>query len=238
VVGLGAFGRLAAGTLARHANVIGIDPNADAPTPAGVTRGVLDDLASCGVVVLAVPMDGLEAALAEAAPRVRPGALVLDVCSVKSRPIELMLAKLPPHCRVIGTHPLFGPQTAAEVGLSGQTVALCPARAPRSVVRLLRRFLERRLGLHAIEVGADEHDRQMAMVQVVTHLIGRTATAMQLPDLPLATLAYTRLLQLKRNTEQDSAALFDTIQHWNPHAADARRGLMEAVQKVVNEAHA
>lgn len=236
IVGLGAFGRLAAATLARHAEVVGIDPDASTPTPEGVTRGHLSDLRRCGVVVLAVPVAQLAGVLDEVAPIVRAGAVVVDVASVKSKPIELMLAKLPPHCRVIGTHPLFGPQTAAEVGLSGQTVALCPARAPRSVVRLLRRFLERRLGLHAIEVGADEHDRQMAMVQVVTHLIGRTATAMPLPDLPLATLAYTRLLQLKRNTEQDSAALFDTIQHWNPHAADARRRLLEAVEAVVKDA--
>ncbi|MEL7474349.1 MAG: hypothetical protein AAGK04_13605 [Planctomycetota bacterium] len=100
-------------------------------------------------------------------------------------------------------------------------------------MRLFRRFLERRLGLHAIEVGADEHDRQMAMVQVVTHLIGRTASAMELPDLPLATLAYTRLLQLKRNTESDSQELFDTIQHWNPHAESARRALREAIADVV-----
>lgn len=235
LVGLGAFGRLAGTTLAGHVReIVGLDPG-PAETPPGVRRGALDDLGRCGVVVLAVPLGDFEPALRAVGPALAPGTLVVDVASVKTRPVELMLRHAPSSCRVIGTHPLFGPQTAAEVGLSGQTVALCPARAPRSVVRLLRRFLEHRLGLHAIEISADEHDRQMAMVQAVTHVIGRAATAMALPDLPLATLAYTRLLQLKRNTERDSKALYDTIQHGNAHASDARRRLLDALDRVVRE---
>ncbi|MEL7474348.1 MAG: prephenate dehydrogenase/arogenate dehydrogenase family protein, partial [Planctomycetota bacterium] len=78
--------------------------------------------------MLAIPVAVFEDALATIAPVLEPGTLVVDVASVKVRPIELMLGALPQHCRVIGAHPLFGPQTAAEVGLSGQTVAVCPAR--------------------------------------------------------------------------------------------------------------
>ena len=56
----------------------------------------------------------------------------------------------------------------------------------------------------------------MAFIQVITHLVGHAANEMDLPDLPLATLAYTRLLQLKRNTHGDSEEMFRAIQNANP----------------------
>ena len=59
---------------------------------------------------------------------------------------------------------------------------------------------------------------------------------MDLPDLPLATLAYTRLLQMKRNTQGDSPELFAAIQTHNPHAADTRQRFLEAMNAIIARA--
>lgn len=191
-----------------------------------------DEAAMCDVCVLAVPMQAMESVCGQLAPHLGVQTLVADVSSIKTGPVETMLRTLPSQVEILGTHPLFGPQTVGEVGLAGQSIALCPVRVSDERLRAAREFLSNTLGLHVIETTPDEHDRQMALVQVVTHLVGHAASEMDLPELPLATLAYKRLLQMKHNVERDSEELFEAIQTLNPYAADVRRRFVEAVRRL------
>ncbi|MEO0716533.1 MAG: hypothetical protein AAFY58_06035, partial [Planctomycetota bacterium] len=88
------------------------------------------------------------------------------------------------------------------------------------------------LGLRLIDRTPDEHDREMALVQVLTHWIGHAGREMGWPELETATVAYTRLMQLTHNVEHDSEALFETIQRFNPHAAEARERFIAALDAV------
>jgi prephenate dehydrogenase len=235
LIGLGAFGRLAAGLLREHAEVLVHDPNTDdaAVRGLGVAPVSIEDAAASGLVILCVPVQVIPMVCVTIAPMLPEGALVSDVCSVKLRPVEWMLNTLPPHCRVLGTHPLFGPQTAGELGgVAGEPIVLCPARVEPEHYARVRNFLETGMGLRTLEMTADEHDQQMAFVQGLTHLIGRAACEMRLPDLPASTLAYRRLLQLKHNTECDAPELFEAIQKLNPYAQNARRVFVKAIEEV------
>lgn len=241
ILGLGAFGRLMAASLAPHLPVIGFDPGANRLANTGdpgalFSVGTLEQACGCDVVVLAVNLQHLREAIDAAAPHLHKDSLVLDVCSVKLRPVELLGAHLPESVEILGTHPLFGPQTVREKGLKGQPIALCPVRSAPETYRRVRTFLADVLGLNTIEVSADEHDRQMAMVQVITHLVGHAANEMDLPELPLATLAYRRLLQLKVNTQGDSEEMFRAIQNVNPYAADTRRRFLQAMRVIGDKA--
>lgn len=236
IIGLGAFGSLLASALAQHLDVVAFDVRGNEP-PTGVSAGSIDDACARGVVVPAVNVQQLGAVLDQIAPRLREGALVADVCSVKAGPIAMMLDRLPAGVRVLGTHPLFGPQSVAELGLKGQRIALCPARIDPPALGAVRAFLTDRLGLMAIEVGADEHDRQMAEVQALTHLVGHAVRALGLGDRAqgepaLGTLAHRRLVQLANNIAGDSPELFEAIQRHNPHAASIRARFAEAVEAV------
>lgn len=236
--GFGAFGRLASEHLVHLADVLVHDPNADAGAvrALGATPARLPEAAACDAVLLAVPVQTLGEVLGAISPHVREGALVADVCSVKTEPIRLMLETLPAHAQVLGTHPLFGPQTASEQGtIVGQTVALCPARMDPAWLARVRELLGS-LGLEIVETDPDEHDRQMAWVQVLTHLVGHAAGEMDLPELPLATVAYTRLMQLRRNVSGDTEELFAAIQTHNPHAAAMRQRFFEAMKGVIERA--
>ncbi|MCL4221981.1 MAG: prephenate dehydrogenase/arogenate dehydrogenase family protein [Phycisphaerales bacterium] len=231
LLGFGAFGRLAAQHLAPHCDLLVHDPVADRADirSVGASPCSCDEAATCDVCVLAVPMQAMETVCRQLAPHMGERTLVADVGSIKTGPVQTMLRTLPPRVELLGTHPLFGPQTVGEVGLPGQTIALCPVRLSDERLRQAREFLGNTLGLHVIETTPDEHDRQMALVQVVTHLVGHAASEMNLPELPLATLAYKRLLQMKHNVERDSEELFEAIQTLNPYAADVRRRFVEAV---------
>jgi len=228
IIGLGAFGRLVHDRLAATGEVFGFDPSV-----AGAdSTDALERASQAEAVIFAVSVQRLQSVLAIFAPRLRPGTIVADVCSVKIRPCQMMLEQLPGDCEIIGTHPLFGPQTVAEKGLAGCTIALCPVRCTERTMQAARGLLAGDLGLSIVETSADDHDRQMASVQALTHLIGHAAASLDLPETDLATLAYRRLLRIRENVIGDSPELFDAIQTWNPYAAGARERMLDAMHGV------
>lgn len=239
LIGFGAFGALAARHLSHHAEVFAHDPRGmeDQIRDAGARPAALEDAAGADTLLLCVPVQALPVVCVTVGPLLREGALVCDVGSVKLRPVAWMIDTLPKHAQVLGTHPLFGPQTAGELGgIANEPIVLCPARLHDDTLPRVHAFLESTLKLRVIEMTADEHDQQMAFVQGITHLIGRAASAMRLQDFPTATLAYRRLLQMKSNTERDAPELFEAIQHLNPYAANARRAFLDSVRDLVESA--
>jgi chorismate mutase/prephenate dehydrogenase len=65
---------------------------------------------------------------------------------------------------VVGTHPMFGPGTQS---LQGQRVVVCKGRGEAWHTWLLANLRAR--GLVVTEADAEQHDRAMALVQVLTH---------------------------------------------------------------------
>jgi len=232
VIGCGRFGRLLCGHLAEHAEVVVCDAREIAEAPAGVRVGSIADAGWVDAVIPAVNVQAFEGVLRAIGPLVRAGTLVADVSSVKVEPLAMMERLLPGGVELLGTHPLFGPQSVAEKGLRGQRIAMCPVRVGAARSAWVRGFLAGTLGLEVIEVRPDEHDRQMALVQVLTHLVGHAAAELELADLPLGTLAYRRLRQLATNIAGDSDELFDAIQSRNPYAAGTRARFVAAVERV------
>jgi len=66
---------------------------------------------------------------------------------------------------VIGCHPLFGPQLS---DITGQNVVLCPARGSKWLSWLRGVLLKN--GLVVTDQTPEEHDKMMAIVQVLNHL--------------------------------------------------------------------
>jgi prephenate dehydrogenase len=235
VVGFGAFGRFMAGHLARalhgQGEVVACDRAEIEHVPAGLRAGTIARAAASDVVIVAVPVQEMGPVLAEISRHVRPGALVADVASVKLRPIEMMRAALPGDVEILGTHPLFGPESGKD-GIAGLPIAVCPVRISRERLERVREFLAGELGLVVHEVEAERHDREMAYVQGLTHALSRAMARMPMPETPLATLAYQRLMAMRSNLAKDSLALFVTIARENPYAGAARAELREALAEV------
>ncbi|WP_417494515.1 prephenate dehydrogenase/arogenate dehydrogenase family protein [Maricaulis sp.] len=226
LIGLGAFGRFAAGHLSPHFDILGHDP--DAPPVVGIERVSLAQAAACPIVVLAVPVQALEQTCSEIAAVLPQGALVLDVASVKVEPMRVMRDTLPDHVRIIGTHPLFGPQSAAQ-GLAGQSIVICPeAGADAGGVEALCGDV---LGLEVHLSDADTHDRAMANVQALTHLVSRVIAELDIPPPPYTTKSYDLLRQATDLVRNDSDELFQAIEQLNPYAASLRKRFFEAARR-------
>lgn len=226
LIGLGAFGRLAAQHLAPHADLVGHDPHMRELADGRWVE--LAEAAAQPIVILAVPVQALAEACAQIVPHVRDGALVLDVASVKLGPMRILRETLPAGTRILGTHPLFGPQSAAAAGIAGQSIVLCPE--PGVETRCVEDFLAGTLGLDVHVSDADTHDRTMASVQALTHLVSKVITDLNLPPAPYTTRSYDLLVEAARLVSQDSDQLFRAIERHNPHAASLRRRFFEAAR--------
>ncbi|WP_422570300.1 prephenate dehydrogenase/arogenate dehydrogenase family protein [Antarcticirhabdus aurantiaca] len=224
--GFGAFGRLAARHLASHFTIRVFDPALDPgePLPPSVAASTLERAAECDVVVLALPVEGMADALRGIAPHLRPGALVLDVGSVKTDPARLMDELLPAHVDVVATHPLFGPESARG-GLAGLKIALCPVRGRG--LRWIEAFLRRAFGLEVVVTTPEAHDREAAMAQGLTHLIAKVLVEMgPLPE-RITTRSFDLLREAIGMVRNDAPCVFDAIERANPHAPAVRRRFLE-----------
>ena len=218
LIGFGQFGRLAAEKLKPHFDILVTDV-ADRSAEAaalGVAFGSLQDAARREIVIVAVPVMAMKATFEAMAPDLQPGALVVDVGSVKVLPARWMLEALPAHVDIVATHPLFGPQSAIA-GLEGQRLVICPVRGDRheKIAELAASF-----GLVPSITTPEEHDQEMAYVQALTHLIGRSLVNLGIPDEALKTTSYQHLLELCRLIGDDTFELFTAIQTLNPYAAE------------------
>lgn len=222
IVGFGAFGQLMGRHLKDNFRIYAFDP---ARTDTADVRTI----AYCDIVILAPPVDRLSEAIAWVRPHLRKGAIVLDVCSVKIKPTQLMLSALPDHVEIIGSHPLFGPQSA-QGGIRGLKIVLCPLRGGAS--RKIAAFLRARFGLKVFVTTPEEHDRQMAMIQGLTHLIGKLLVQMGPLPTRMTTRSYEHLMQSVEMVRHDNPALFRAIEHDNPFAKDVRNRFLSLAERL------
>ncbi|WP_424810658.1 prephenate dehydrogenase/arogenate dehydrogenase family protein [Roseococcus sp. YIM B11640] len=219
IIGFGAFGRLMAQHLRPHFPLCAHDPDLGAAME-GVARVSLQDAAACPIIVLATPVGALAEVVESIAPHLAPGALVLDVGSVKSIPAEIMRRGLPAHVEIVATHPLFGPQSARD-GIRGLKIAVCPVRGPRAP--RVAAFLRRVLGLDAILTTPEAHDREAAMAQGLTHLIAKLLMRMEPLPTRMTTRSFDLIMQAVGMVRDDAPGVSRAIEHANPFAPEVRR---------------
>jgi prephenate dehydrogenase len=117
----------------------------------------------CDVVVVSVPIAATASVIAEVGPHVKKGQALMDLTSLKKDPVALMLKHS--EADVVGCHPLFGPSVTEP---SGHNIVLCPGRGDAWYTWIKAIF--EKTGYTVLERTPVEHDRMMAIVQVLNHL--------------------------------------------------------------------
>ena len=228
IIGFGDFGQFMAKHLKPYADISVYDPRSDLPQRAeevGVQSASLESVAEEDVVIFAVPVQHLEGVLKRTAPIMKAGATAVDVSSVKVNPLKLMEAHLPESVNILGTHPLFGPQSGKD-GIAGLKIVLCDVRGVDT--QKVGRWLTDNLKLEVLHRTADEHDKEMAMVQGLTHFLAKALIQMNLKPCEMDTIAYNRMMDVMHLVGNDSMALFETIQNQNPYCAEVRESFVKA----------
>lgn len=232
VYGLGRFGSFWAASLAKSYPVVGYNRSPLRTPPVGVPVVPLDELFSCDTLILCVAISSFRQVLKEIAPFLKPGVLVMDTCSVKIYPASVMEKILPQEIEIIATHPMFGPDSGKD-GITGLPLVFSPIRC-RAATSDLWRSLFQDMQLHVIEMSCDQHDREAAYSQGITHFIGRVLDELHLAPTQLATLGYRRLMSIVEQTCNDPIQLFYDLQRYNPYAHDMRLNLTQALDTMLS----
>jgi prephenate dehydrogenase len=144
--------------------------------------GIIDRAASsaaeaargAALVVLATPVRSLGGAAAEIAPVLEPGALVIDVGSVKAAAIAAVEPKLPPGA-FIACHPIagterVGPDAASPLLFEGKRCVVCPTAHSREEAVVTIERLWAAMGAEPVRMDADLHDRVLGAGSHLPHV--------------------------------------------------------------------
>ncbi|MYC81975.1 MAG: prephenate dehydrogenase [Acidobacteria bacterium] len=224
IVGFGRFGRFAAEILGKDFPVSVFDRK-PLSGQSGVRFAALREVARKPCLLLCVPISRMELVCRRLGPLLTPGQLVMDTCSVKEEPLRLMLDLFPESVDVLGTHPLFGPETGRH-GIAGLDVVLCPGRGDRT--GKVEQYLKE-LGLKVTVTSATEHDRAMARTQALFHFLAQGFSRMKVGRDTLATPGPAQLFRAFQDVRGDSRQLFRDLQQVNRFAPAQRKKLIDSL---------
>lgn len=238
VIGVGAFGEFMLKHIVPHFDVRVYDAFkdlSDVATSYPVTVSSLADIATSDIVVFAVPVREMEKTVSAVLPFLRDGQLVIDLCSVKCKPVEILKRLIPQGVDIVSLHPLFGPQSGKN-GIGGLNVTLCPVRGDRTAC--VSEFLRDKLELQVFETTPENHDREMAYVQGLTHMMCRVFLRMDVPEIHQKTKTYGHLMDMIELIRYDSEELFLAIQRDNPFVHETTDKFFSAVREIEDKLNA
>lgn len=231
IYGLGRFGSFWGDQLSKEVEVLGYSRNPKRICPPTIKRVSEDELLSCDVIVVCVAISAMEVFLENIKDRIKPSAIIMDTCSVKVHPVTLMKEILPDSVQIIGTHPMFGPDSG-RYGVAGLPIVVSDVRTYDGSYKTWIDIFNK-LSLSVIEMTPEEHDREAAYTQGITHFIGRTLSDMHLKGSSISTSGYKSLLEIIKQTCNDEYQLFIDLQKYNPYTKDMRKDLKQSLDKML-----
>lgn len=235
IIGYGSFGKLLNGVLRNYGEVSVYVRNLNQKPNLKEEANFVsfEEAASAQVVILAVGLSSLDEASKRLAEYISEDTIVVDVSSVKIKPKEILDKNLGGKCRLLYTHPLFGPQTVENGKVAGKTIVVCPFDFNGK--EKIMDFIENKMKLKVIEMTPENHDKEMAWVHALTFFVGRGLMKLEPPKSSLTTGYYQKLLDLVELENKHSIELFNTVERGNPYAAEIREKFINELRTIDKE---
>jgi len=174
------------------------------------------------VVLISVPIDSFEETVEEMSRHVQSGQIVIDISSIKVRPIELM-HKYIAKGLVLGVHPMFGP---GAVDLVNKNIILTPTNdKEKDLAQHVETHLNRK-GARVSQMSPDEHDELMAIILGLPSFIAIISadTLLSLNKMQktknISGSTYKLLLMLTESVVTKDADLYASLQMTLPNIAE------------------
>jgi prephenate dehydrogenase len=171
--GMGSF--FARYFIEKGATVRGSDAGKNRRRPLGrVEKGIhmrgsnAEAVKGCDVTLLAVPMDSTLRVAKEVAAALNPGSTLVEMSSVKGETLPALKKILDKRVKLLSIHPLFGPALQSTKGMKIAVIARKKGGAAAAEVAIASKlFPDARI----IPMSRKEHDKAMAVVLSLTHLL-------------------------------------------------------------------
>mgnify|MGYP001263954890 CR=1 FL=1 len=228
IVGYGRFGKILGDLLKTQYTLKIYDPNKNVDN----VESDLEEVINSFMVFVAVPIREFETVIKEISQYKLYNTTIIDVCSVKVYPVNIMNQYLPEHVGIIASHPHFGPDSYSPFRELKTT--LYPIRDSYKRLNELKDFFQSQ-SIRTVEISPDEHDRLAAASQGITHFIGRVLNEAGIRSTEINTLGFNELLGVIEQTCNDSWELFKDLQKYNPYTNKMIDNLVNTIQKFHKE---
>ena len=184
-------------------------------------------------ILLCVPLENLEAVLEEISPNIRSNQIIMDICSIKEIPVNL-LHKHVKNGRVLGTHPVFGPGAKS---IEGQNYVLTPVNDNELKFAMkLGTWLEKK-GAKVVITSPRDHDELMSVVLGFPHFLGLVVgdTLLDYPSFvetkDVAGASYRLLLTLAEAVASEETGFYSNLHMSLPEVEKIESLFLEKVEE-------
>ncbi len=151
--------------LGRKFEVIGYDSESDIPEKAVTqAQSLVGAILKADYVLLCTPTRRTPEIIRLIAKEMKRGAYLIEISSQKSKTISA-LSKIPAKISPICIHPMFGPGIRS---IKNQNIISVPVKDGKKELEVAKTLFA---GASFVTINANEHDKKMAMVLGLTHLV-------------------------------------------------------------------
>ena len=180
-------------------------------------------------ILICVSISAFEAVVKTIAPRIRDGQVVMDICSIKEKPVNIMHKHIKRGV-VLGTHPVFGP---GSKGVGQKAFVLTPTTAEeQTFAETLKKWLEQKEA-RVFVMSPRKHDELMSVVLGLPHFFGFVACDALLEQAnyaetkKVAGTTYRMLFTLAEATALETPELYASLQLNLPELAKMEARFIE-----------
>ena len=223
IIGYGRFGK----TLAE------ILPTVFPQAEIEIVKRDLTKVRGADIIIPAVPIREFEHVVRSLAPHLSESQLVMDVCSVKLYPKQIMQNYLPTNVQILATHPMFGPGTLAKTkgSLKGLKIVVDAVRI-QSALRetIIKAFTAH--GIEAITMSSDDHDKNAAQFHFSSQCMASVLKELSIEKTNIDTVSVSVLHDFVEFVQTDSIALLQDMYRYNPYCKEQLNKIQSAVEHV------
>jgi prephenate dehydrogenase len=178
------------------------------------TAGFVEAVRGADNVLICTSISSFEEIVKKIAPATRKGQAIMDICSIKEFPVDIMHKYLK-EATVLGTHPVFGP---GSNGVAHKAYVLTPTNKQEAAfAEQYKQWLEKEQA-HVFVMTPKEHDELMSIILGLPHFIGLVACETLLAQegfaesKKLAGTTYRMLFTLAEATAMETPDLYANVQ--------------------------
>lgn len=218
IIGYGLFGKFLCDELFKGFDINVYSPRfvADTNKPNLKQASSLKEIAeNSDFIIPCVPISKFEDVIRDLKPYLRENSIIMDVCSVKVYPVEVMKKYLEANSQIISSHPLFGPKPFEKrKTLEGSKMVMNNISAAQNIFDQVAQFFKS-MSIEVIEMDEESHDRLMAQSQFFTQMIRHSAKTQGLRATTIDTPASALLFEAFENIGTSEKLLIDMLKYNN-----------------------
>lgn len=199
-----------------------------------VIAKTLNEVYANDTIFYAIPISSFENVISAHTKYFKSRHVLIDVLSVKVHPAKIFKKHLKDSAaQALLTHPMFGPDSSSR-GFEGLPIILDQFMAKDKIYEFWKNYFISK-SLRVVEMTAEQHDASAASSQGLAHFIGRLLAQYGIKETAIDSRGSQHLLELERQTCNDTWQLFTDLQHYNPYTQNMRLKLGEAYDKLYDK---